>query len=55
MHSKWSKWIMHMQEYDLDIKPTKTIRGTGLDELITQSHPLVIAEPPQVDDLIAFK
>jgi predicted AlkP superfamily pyrophosphatase or phosphodiesterase len=29
LHSKWSKWIMCMKEYDLDIKPTKTIRGQG--------------------------
>ena len=55
LHSKWSKWIMRMQEYDLDIKPTKTIRGTRLDEFLNQSHALVIAESPQVDDLIAFK
>jgi hypothetical protein len=55
LHSKWSKWIMRMKEYDLDIKLTKTIRGTGLAKLLTQSHPSIIAEPPQVDDLIAFK
>ena len=55
LHSKWSKWIMCMQEYDLDIKLTKTIRGIGLAELLTQSHPSVIAEPPQVDDLIPFE
>jgi ribonuclease HI len=55
LHSKWSKWIMRMQEYDLEIKPTKTIRGTGLAGLLTRSHPSVIVEPPQVDDLIAFE
>ena len=44
-----------MQEHDLDIKPMKTIRGTRLAELLTQSHPSVIVEPPQVDDLIAFE
>jgi hypothetical protein len=44
-----------MQEYYLEIKPTKTIRGTRLDQLLTQSHPSVIAEPPQVDDLISFE
>jgi hypothetical protein len=55
LHSKWSKWIMHMKEYDLDIKPTKTIRGTGLDEFLTQSHSLVIVEPTQVDNLISFE
>ena len=55
LHSKWSKWIMFMQEYDLEIKTTKTIRGTGLAGLLTRSHPLVIVEPPQINDLIAFK
>jgi hypothetical protein len=35
LHSKWSKWIMRIQEYDLEIKQTKTIRGTGLDGLLT--------------------
>jgi hypothetical protein len=44
-----------MQEYDLDIKLMKTIRGAGLAEFLTQSHPSVIAEPPQVDDLIVFE
>ena len=55
LHSKWSKWIMCMQEYDLEIKPMKIIRGTGLARFLTQSHPSVIVEPPQVDDLIAFE
>ena len=44
-----------MQEYELEIKPTKTIRGIGMVEFLTQSHPSVIAEPPQVDDLIPFE
>jgi hypothetical protein len=44
-----------MQEYDLDIKPMKTIRGIMLDELLTQSHASVIFESPQVEDLITYK
>ena len=44
-----------MQEYDLEIKPMKTIRGTWLAGLLTRSHPSIIVEPPQVDDLIAFE
>jgi hypothetical protein len=55
LHSKWSKWIMCMQEYDLDIKPMKTIRGTWLDEFLTQSHASVIVESPQVEDLISYE
>ena len=44
-----------MKEYDLDIKPAKTIRGAGLAEFLTQSHASIIVEPPQVDDLIVFE
>jgi hypothetical protein len=35
LHSKFSKWIMHMQEYDIDIKTTKAINGIRLDELLS--------------------
>jgi hypothetical protein len=44
-----------MQEYDLDIKSIKTIKGTRLVDLITKSHALVIAKPPLIKDLIAYK
>ena len=38
------KWIAAMLEYDLDIKPTKLIKGQGLAKLMAQSnlHPLDI-------------
>lgn len=55
LHSKWSKWIMCMRENDLDIQPMKTIKGTSLDEFMTESHALVIVESPQVEDLIYYE
>ena len=32
------KWITIMLEYDLEIKPTKLIKGQGLAKLMTQSN-----------------
>lgn len=34
---RWGKWIAKIQEYDLDIKPTKLIKGQGLAKLMTDS------------------
>ena len=30
------KWISKIQEYDLEIKPTKLIKGQGLAKMMTQ-------------------
>jgi hypothetical protein len=35
---KRGKWIVVLLEYDLDIKPTKLIKGQGLSNLMTQSN-----------------
>ena len=32
------KWIAAMLEYDLEIKPTKLIKGQGLEKLMAQSN-----------------
>ena len=32
------KWIAAMLEYDLEIKPTKLIKGQGLAKLMAQSN-----------------
>lgn len=32
------KWIVAMLEYDLEIKPTKLIKGQGLEKLMAESH-----------------
>jgi hypothetical protein len=45
---------MGMQEYDLNIEPTKFIKRIGLVELL-KSHALVIVESPLIEDLIAYK
>ena len=29
------KWVSKIQEYDLDIKPTKLIKGQGLAKMLT--------------------
>jgi hypothetical protein len=35
---KRGKWIAALLEYDLDIKPTKLIKGQGLSQMMTQSN-----------------
>jgi hypothetical protein len=35
---RWGKWITVMLEYDLEIKPTKLIKGQGLTKLMAQSN-----------------
>ena len=37
VEGKRGKWIAKIQEYDLDIKPTKLIKGLGLAKLLTES------------------
>ena len=32
------KWIVKLLEYDLDIKPTKLIKGQGLAKLLAESN-----------------
>jgi hypothetical protein len=32
------KWISKLQEYDLEIKPTKMIKGQGLAKLLVESN-----------------
>lgn len=34
-----AKWISKIQEYDIEIKPTKIVRGQGLAKLLTQTYP----------------
>ena len=35
---KRGKWISKIQEYDLDVKPTKLVKGLGLAKLLTESN-----------------
>ena len=32
------KWVSKIQEYDLDIRPTKWIKGHGLAKMLTQGN-----------------
>ena len=32
------KWVLKIQEYDLEIKPTKLIKGHGLAKVLTQGN-----------------
>lgn len=31
-------WIANILEYDLEIKPTKLVKGKGLEKLLTESN-----------------
>ena len=32
------KWVSNIQEYDLEIKPTKLMKGQGLDKMLTHGN-----------------
>ena len=32
------KWVSNIQEYDLEIKPTKLIKGQGIANMLTQGN-----------------
>jgi hypothetical protein len=32
------KWVSKIQEYDLEIKPTKIVKGQGLSQMLTESN-----------------
>ena len=38
LDGKRGKWIEKLLEYDIDIKPTKLVKGQGLAKLMTQSN-----------------
>ena len=35
---KRGKWIAEIQEYELDIRPTKLIKGQGLAKILSESN-----------------
>ena len=51
-HGRRGKWIATILEYDIEIKPTKLIKGQGLSKLMVESnfHALDINFIAQVDD-----
>lgn len=38
VEGKRGKWIAQIQEYDLDINPTKLVKGQGLEKMLTWSN-----------------
>lgn len=36
--SKRGKWISKIQQYDMDIKPTKLIKGRGLSKILSEAN-----------------
>jgi len=36
------KWVSKIQEYDLEIKPTKLIKGQGLAQMLTEGNEQVL-------------
>jgi hypothetical protein len=49
------KWVSKIQEYDLEIKPTKIIKGQGLAQMLTESNQEAIqmGESEQVNVMIS--
>jgi hypothetical protein len=37
---KWANWLAKIQEYDVEIKPLKAVKGQGLCKLIAYSDAL---------------
>jgi hypothetical protein len=37
---KWENWLEKIQEYDIEIKPLKEVKGQGLCKLIANSDSL---------------
>jgi transposase InsO family protein len=49
------KWVSKIQEYDLEIKPTKIIKGQGLAQMLTESNQEAIqmGESEQINVMIS--
>jgi hypothetical protein len=49
------KWFSKIQEYDLEIKPTKIIKGKGMTKMMTERNQVVIevGEKEQVQIIIS--
>jgi hypothetical protein len=44
------RWIAKIQEYDLEIRPTKLIKGQGLDKMLTESNGRALDLVCQIND-----
>jgi hypothetical protein len=49
------KWVSKIQEYDLEIKPTKIVKGQGLSQMLTESNEEAIqmGESEQVNVVVS--
>jgi transposase InsO family protein len=49
------KWVSKIQEYDLEIKPTKIIKGQGLAQMLTESNQEAIqmGESEQINKVVS--
>ncbi|KAH9299771.1 hypothetical protein KI387_031453, partial [Taxus chinensis] len=48
--SKRGNWVSKIQEYDLDIKPTKLVCGRGLCQHIAENEPRDESEEEPVEE-----
>lgn len=37
LNGKWENWVTNIQEYDLDVKPDKIVKGQGICRLVMES------------------
>jgi hypothetical protein len=44
------RWIAKIQEYDLEIKPTKLIKGQGLAKMLIEGHEKALGMVCQIDN-----
>ena len=44
------RWIAKIQEYDLEIRPTKLIKGQGLAKMLTESNERALDLVCQIND-----
>jgi hypothetical protein len=49
------KWVSKVQEYDLEIKPTKTVKEQGLAQMLTENNeePIKMGENEQVNVVVS--
>jgi hypothetical protein len=42
---RWENWLENIQEYDLEIEPSKIVKGYGLCKFITRIKHMNISPP----------
>jgi hypothetical protein len=49
---RWENWLAKLQEYDLEIKPLKVVKGQGLCKFMTGIEVVNISPPNTIDVVI---